>query len=335
VRFIKVNFPASQSDSVAKILEDHGPLDWSIDQGYGRFEKAIEIVVERGNGQELLDAFQNLFSATKDWRIVVLPVEATLPRKEEPPKQDEPANGNEEQKKKSRNLALREELYQKVEKDCAFNLDFVVLTILSAIVAAIGLNSDSVAIVIAAMVIAPLLGPILAFAFGASLGDLKLMMKSGQTALMGLAIGFLMAFLIAKFVPLNMESKELLDRTVLSPAIVALALASGAAAALSLSTGLSSALVGVMVAVALLPPAVASAMFLGGAEYGLAMKAAILLAFNVVCAILSAQLVFVWKGVRPRTWLEQKQAGRSVMINAVIWIGLLAALALLSFEAIG
>ena len=131
---------------------------------------------------------------------------------------------------------------------------------------------------------------------------------------------------------LNLVSKEMVDRTVISPAIIALALASGAAAALSLSTGISSALVGVMVAVALLPPSVASALFLGAGEYDKAAGAAILLALNVVCAILSAQLIFVWKGVRPRTWSSQVKASRSVKINAAVWVGLLVALAVLAYR---
>lgn len=116
------------------------------------------------------------------------------------------------------------------------------------------------------------------------------------------------------------------------PEIIALALASGAAAALSLSTGISSALVGVMVAVALLPPSVASALFLGAGDYQSAIGAAILLALNVVCAVLSAQLVFVYKGIRPRTWSSQKKASRSVKINAIVWLGLLIALAALAYS---
>ena len=182
------------------------------------------------------------------------------------------------------------------------------------------------------MVIAPLLGPILAFALAAALGDLSLMKKATKTALTGLLIGFVFAYSLTFFMPINIESSELVSRTVIGPEIVALALASGAAAALSLSTGISSALVGVMVAVALLPPSVASALFLGAGKYDAAAGAAILLGLNVVCAILSAQLIFVYKGVRPRTWSSQVKASRSVKINAAVWVGLLLALVVLAYE---
>ena len=198
--------------------------------------------------------------------------------------------------------------------------------------AAIGLNEDSVAIVIAAMVIAPLLGPILAFALATALGDLSLMKQATKAAGTGLVIGFLFALGLTTFLPVNVESLELVSRTIIGPEIIALALASGAAAALSMSTGVSSALVGVMVAVALLPPSVASALFLGAGEPEKAAGAALLLGLNVVCAILSAQIVFVWKGVRPRTWLSQKKAARAVKINGLVWIVLLIALAALSIQ---
>ncbi len=328
MRFIKANFPADKSDAVIEILNRANPVDWSMDSGYGRFEKAVEIVVAKGQGQGIIDDLQSLLSSSPDWRVVILPIEATLPR----PVEEEKPEDDVEKKAKAKTVSLREELYQKVSNDCQLNWDFIILTVLSSIVAAIGLNGDSVAIVIAAMVIAPLLGPILAFALAAALGDLPLMKKASKTACIGLLIGFGFAYALTFVMDVNLVSKEMVDRTVVNPAIIVLALASGAAAALSLSTGISSALVGVMVAVALLPPSVASALFLGAGEYNKAAGAALLLGLNVVCAILSAQLIFVYKGVRPRTWRSQKKAARSVKINAAVWVGLLVALAVLAYR---
>ena len=89
---------------------------------------------------------------------------------------------------------------------------------------------------------------------------------------------------------------------------------------LSLATGLSSALVGVMVAVALLPPAATTGMMLGSGQPALAMGAALLLAVNVVCINLAAKLMFLLKGVRPRTWLEKRKARQSFTLYILIWI---------------
>lgn len=332
MRFIKAHFPADKSDAVIDVINRAEPIDWAIDSGYGRAEKAVEILVAKGQGQKLVDDLQALLGNCADWRVVILPVEATLPRAEEKPADKDAETDKEKEKEKAKTLSLREELYQKVSNDCTLNTDFIILTVLSSIVAAIGLNGDSVAIVIAAMVIAPLLGPILAFALSAALGDVTLMWKATKTAVAGLVIGFTFALGLSQFIPVNLSSVEMVSRTVITPEIIALALASGAAAALSLSTGISSALVGVMVAVALLPPSVASALFLGAGDYQSAIGAAILLALNVVCAVLSAQLVFVYKGIRPRTWSSQKKASRSVKINAIVWLGLLIALAALAYS---
>ena len=327
MRLVKVSFPHARLGEVVEIVQAAGPVDWINDSGSGTYEQAIEIVVTQKKCQSLLDALQDLLSSGEDWRITVVPVEATLPRAE-----TETEKPSEEKKaEKSKETAFREGLYQSVEKGCAFDVDFVVLTVLSAIVAAIGLNSDSVAIVIAAMVIAPLLGPILGFSVGAALGDAGLMLKASRTALLGFAIGFVFALLLTPIFPANMESRELLDRAVVGPEMISLALASGAAAALSLTAGVSSALVGVMVAVALLPPSVASAMFFGVGDTANGFGALLLLTVNVVCTVLSAQIVFVWKGIRPRTWWEQKAAARSVRINLSVWGFLLLMLAGLIF----
>jgi len=181
------------------------------------------------------------------------------------------------------------------------------------------------------MVIAPLLGPILAFSVGAALGDAPLMIKASRTAFLGFAIGFFFAFLLTLFFPPNYDSSELMDRSMVGPEMIILALASGASAALSLTTGVSSALVGVMVAVALLPPSVASAMFFSAGDTGNGLSALLLLVLNVVCTVISAQLVFLWKGMRPRTWWEQQAAAKSVKINLSVWGVLLIGLAILVY----
>jgi uncharacterized membrane protein len=101
---------------------------------------------------------------------------------------------------------------------------------------------------------------------------------------------------------------------------VALALASGAAAALSLTTGLSSVLVGVMVAVALLPPAAALGLMLGQGRIDLAVGAGLLLGINIVCINLASKIVFFLKDIRPRTWLEKEKAKRAMVVYTAVWL---------------
>ena len=159
----------------------------------------------------------------------------------------------------------------------------VMLVLLSTIVAAVGLLADNVAVVIGAMVIAPLLGPNLAQALGVALGDRRLAWRALRTNLAGIVLAVALSAAVGALLRGEITSDELLQRTVVGLDSVTLALASGAAAVLSISTGLPSVLVGVMVAVALLPPAATMGIMLGHGLFDLAAGAALLLAVNVVC----------------------------------------------------
>jgi uncharacterized hydrophobic protein (TIGR00341 family) len=181
-------------------------------------------------------------------------------------------------------------------------------------------------VVIGAMVIAPLLGPNIAFAFATSLGDKTLFWQALKTNAAGLGLALALSIGIGLIWPVNLGSAEILARTEVGLDSVALALASGAAAGLSLTTGLSSTLVGVMVAVALLPPTAVLGMLIGGARWDLAGGAALLLSVNLVCVALSAKVVFLAKGVKPRCWTERDRARQSMALYITLWAMLLTIL---------
>jgi uncharacterized membrane protein len=115
-----------------------------------------------------------------------------------------------------------------------------------------------------------------------------------------------------------------MDRTVIDFAAIAVALASGAAAVLSMTTGVSSALVGVMVSVALLPPAAAIGLFLGHNMLVQAGESFLLLITNMVCIGLSSLSILALMGIRPRTFLEQRSASQSSIIQIGVSVLLLA-----------
>ncbi|WP_417481672.1 TIGR00341 family protein [Maricaulis sp.] len=293
------------------------PLDCSLSEPDSGGRRLMRMVFKEGDGQKALDTIATMLEHQEGWRLVVLPVEASLPKLEEV---------DPEVKKKHRVVALREEIYQDIEAGTKLDRDFLILTVLSTIVVVFGLAADNVAAVIGAMVIAPLLGPILAFALGSALGDFALMTKATRTALSGLFLGMAISVVIGLVFDVNLGSAELTNRTIVGLDSTALALASGAAAALSIVAGLPSTLVGVMVAVALLPPAASTGLFAGSGEFPLAARAGLLLMINIVSVNLAALLVFFFKGVRPRTWLERRSAKRSVYINAAVWAVLIVAL---------
>jgi hypothetical protein len=119
--------------------------------------------------QVVLDALQTALLGSEHSRITLMPVEVSLPR----PDKEDTRNGNGRENGKARKAAetTGEELYAEIKKGAHLTTTYVPLVILSTVVAAIGLTENSVAIVIGAMVIAPLLGPSLALAMAAVMGD--------------------------------------------------------------------------------------------------------------------------------------------------------------------
>ncbi len=337
MKLLDIIADAGHLDTLTGIAEHFGVLDhWHT--GIGADNRcSFRMLVDDEIRQTVMDAVQGALTASQNARIVVLPVEAVLPR----PVEDAPdTNGRKGEKKgekngdqgagqgtekatvkkKSTSTSTREELYAQIEKGARLDTNFMILTVLSTVVAAIGLLENNVAVVIGAMVIAPLLGPNIALAFSTTLGDRDLMREALLTNLAGIVMALLLSMLIGWLWPASDYSSEILSRTQVGYGDVLLALASGAAAVLSLTSGVSSALVGVMVAVALLPPTATLGMLLAMGSLELAAGAALLLAVNVVCVNLSANLVFVFKGVRPRTWLEKRTARQSAGWTVLFWV---------------
>jgi uncharacterized membrane protein len=123
--------------------------------------------------------------------------------------------------------------------------------------------------------------------------------------------------------PFDVSVRELATRTEAGLGSAALAIASGAPGAFSITTGLSSVLVGVIVAVALLPPAVTLGLMLDRGEEGLDAGAGELLTINVVCINLASKVVFLIKGIRPQTWWEKEEAKRAIIRHVVVWLMIL------------
>ncbi|MCU7892977.1 MAG: TIGR00341 family protein [Candidatus Thiodiazotropha sp. (ex Ustalcina ferruginea)] len=309
MKLIEVIANTGSQATISIIAEKYKARDFRLGQEGEDGRQPIRILVTDEFVQPILDALQNILGAQSTARIIVFPVDATLPRAK-----------TDQEKEQDVASSTREAMYASVEKNARLDSNFIFLVILSTVVAAIGLVKNNVAVVIGAMVIAPLLGPNLAFGLGTALGDVHLMQKSLKSLLSGIIIAIALSYLIGLLWPFGLTSPELLARTEVGMDSLALALASGAAAALSLTTGLPSVLVGVMVAVALLPPAAAVGLTLGHSRPDLAMDACLLLAANIVCVNLAAKLVFLVKGIQPRTWAEKAKAKRAMSIYIGVWI---------------
>mgnify|MGYP001330374759 CR=1 FL=1 len=217
----------------------------------------------------------------------------------------------------------REELRERMDKDSAIDGPFIVLVVASTIVAAVGLAMDNTAVVIGAMVIAPLVGPNLLLALSTALVDWRLGVRAALVNGAGSGGAFLLSLLVGLVMSVNPEVGEIAIRTQVSLADVALALAAGTAGALSVTRAVDSALIGVMVAAALLPPVVVSGMLLGSGDVDGAAGAGLLFAVNLVCVNLAAVATFALLGLKPRLWQDRQDAAWVVPTAVGIWVALL------------
>ncbi|MBF0620801.1 MAG: TIGR00341 family protein [Magnetococcales bacterium] len=312
---VEVIVPLDYKKILQNFAEEHeGVIEHYITPAMEDQRNCHYFLLAKTGRQQFLDDLQTRLEKSPTARIIVFDAESTIPK---------PKSPEQEQTQQSSLAITRENLYEQVSQGADLTATFLLLIFLSSIVAGIGLLENNVAVVIAAMVIAPLLGPNLAFSLGVALGDQQLMIKALRTNLLGIGFTIFLAVVAGALIELDLNSKELLLRTDVGLDGMALALASGVAAVLSLTAGLSSTLVGVMVAVALMPPAVTAGLMLGNGHIDLALGATVLLLVNVVSVNLSAQVVFLVKGIKPRTWLEQRAARQSVTINLAIWTFLL------------
>jgi uncharacterized hydrophobic protein (TIGR00271 family) len=193
----------------------------------------------------------------------------------------------------------RKALVERVEADASGGIDFQVMMILSSGLASLGLLEDSTAVVIGAMLVAPLMAPLIGAGLGLAQGNLLLYRKSMAVGLFGLLIGLAvsvaMGFLNPGFEPsLEVEARGNPDILDLGVAIL-----SGFVAAYALGRpGVANTLAGVAIAAALVPPLCVVGIGLTNDQLPVAANSAILLLTNLVAIILSAAGAFMLLGIR-------------------------------------
>jgi len=325
LRLIEVFFPSNQKDQLHNLLKDRQIVD-SWQQQLSGAKILARLLVPSEETGPILDLLEKHFSlmGTKDFRIILLPVEASIPRpqpEEVPAKNKEPQP--EEKVEKKRTGISREELYADIQGGARLSWVFVVLILLSSVVAAIGLLRDNVVIIIGAMVIAPLLDPNVALSLATTLGDIKLALGAMKTNVVGVVAALSLSILIGLVMKVNLAIPQIVSRTTVGLGDIVIALAAGSAAALSLTTGALSALIGVMVAVALLPPLVTLGMLIGEGQWEMAFGAMLLLLTNLICINLAGVVTFLARGIRPLTWWEADRAKKATQEAITLWTFLL------------
>jgi uncharacterized hydrophobic protein (TIGR00341 family) len=324
LRIIEVKIPQEEKEKITELLNNDSIIESWTDQVMDNYI-LVRILLQAEDTESLLDNLEKKFSFTEKFRAILFPVEATIPRIVlAKPEEAEVIEIDEKNEAKQTPLRIsREELYSQISDGTKLTNVFIALVVLSSIVAAIGLVKDNVAVVIGAMVIAPLLGPNVALALATTLGDFELGKRALKANITGVSIALLLAFVLGIILQVNLTSGELESRTYVGLSDIALAIASGAAGALAFSSGVSASLIGVMVAVALLPPLMTFGLLLGSGYYDESFGAFLLLVTNLICINLAGVVTFIVQGIRPRKWWEAKKAKKASRYAIAIWTILL------------
>lgn len=330
IRKIEIFIDDSQRDELKKLLEGSEISGtWYTRVTENRIKAEFLIDAEKAEG--LLDKIEKRFSDGPDdngFLLVVNPVEAIIPsptNEEEEKEKEEDLTERLKQKAALPSLLRisRAELMQDISKDSTASSNFIIMMVLSSIVAGIGLLKDNTAIIIGAMVIAPMLGPNMALSFGTVLGDIPLVRKSAVTGLIAMGIAVIISVLWGILYP---GAPDTLVRAEIRVSDLVLAFVSGAAGAVAILRGGFSALVGVMVAVALLPPLIKSGLLMGMGEFEYGGITLLIFIANTICVTLASILTFFVAGIRPKYWWEEKKARKYTFNALLLWGGLLVAL---------
>ncbi len=186
------------------------------------------------------------------------------------------------------------------------SLDFILLAAAAAVVATVGLLGNSAAVIIGAMLIAPLLNPMMASAWAIAAGRSAVLGRGLRT----LAVGVLVALPLALIMGILVQqvlvavppppTPEILARTQPNVYDLLIALAGGITGAYALTrSSLSAALPGVAIATALMPPLCAIGLLLSRGEFTLALGSTLLFLTNFTAIVFSAAAVFMLRGIRP------------------------------------
>jgi uncharacterized hydrophobic protein (TIGR00341 family) len=329
LRLIEVYLPAKERGRLQEILKDQEILgSWQERSAEGKILAKLLLPTDKSG--EVLDLLEKYFTSVEGFRIVLLPVEASIPRPQaEEEKSEEQTPAVEEKAEKRIAGISREELYTDVLKISKLSWVFIVFVLLASVVAAIGILRDSTVAIIGAMVIAPLLGPNVALSLATTLGDADLARRAMKTNVAGMLAALFLAFLLGIAFQVDPHAPKIVSGTKVGLGDIILALAAGSAAALSFTTGVLSALIGVMVAVALLPPLVTMGMLIGAGRWDMALGAMLLLITNLICVNLSGVVTFLARGIRPLTWWEANRAKKATRRAIGIWTFLLIILGII------
>jgi uncharacterized hydrophobic protein (TIGR00271 family) len=187
----------------------------------------------------------------------------------------------------------RRVLVQQLGQNAQIDADFIMMMVLSTSLASLGLLADSTAVVIGAMLVAPLMGPLVAAGFSLVQANLSLFRKSLVVTAIGLGIGFAASLIFGALNPGFEPTLEIEARGKADLLDLGIAFFSGMTAAYATGrSNVMTTLAGVAIAAALVPPLAVVGIALTHGSLSISINAAILLITNLVAIIIGAAIVF-------------------------------------------
>lgn len=203
---------------------------------------------------------------------------------------------------KSRKIAPQqlEEMQSSLLEESTTDINYLVLILGSCVIATLGLLSNSAAVIIGAMIIAPLMLPIRSLAFGALEGEIVIFRKALSAIFVGTILATALAFLIGKLVGLPEFGSEIISRSKPNLLDLGIAVAAGGISAFAkVKPKISASLAGTAIAVALMPPICVIGLGLSQGNWSLSIGATLLYLTNLLGIILSCMLTFLLTGCTP------------------------------------
>ncbi|ELY65306.1 TIGR00341 family protein [Natronococcus jeotgali] len=315
MRLVQLTVPTGKRRTILEALEDRG-VDYVVtdEESDRKYAAVVYFPLPDPAVEPVLDELQDA-GVGEDAYTVVVDAETVVSRRFEALR-EEYEEGDVESDRIS-----RQELETEAESLTPTFAVFATMTIISSLVATSGLLLDSPAVVVGSMVIAPLIGPALGASVGSVIDEEELFVESVTYQIVGIvfAIGAAAVFAwmvkVTNIVPPGLDISEVGEISErLAPDLLSLvvALGAGVAGIVSIATGISVALVGVMIAAALIPPAAAAGVAIAWGQPTAAIGSTALVLVNVLSVNLAGLLTLWYLGYRPESLFELGQTEKRV-----------------------
>jgi uncharacterized hydrophobic protein (TIGR00271 family) len=226
----------------------------------------------------------------------------------------------------------RQKLHQDLRSDADFNLNFLVLAVSACAIATLGLLTNSAAIIIGAMIIAPLMLPLRGLALAALEDDRELLSQSLTTLSGGTLVAIFIAWSIGRIftLPASEFGTEILARTKPNLADLFVAIAAGGVSGFAkIRPQIADALAGTAISVALMPPLCVVGIALSQGDWRASGGAFLLYFTNLLGITLACMLVFVWGGYSVNLTNARKALRWGLAMTLLLIVPLFTSLAIL------